>query len=332
LTAGLEELSAGDLYIGDRRVNEVPARDRDVAMVFQNYALYPHLSVYENLAFGLKVRKTPHGEVETRVRRVAQMLDIGVLLARKPGQLSGGQRQRVALGRAIVREPQAFLMDEPLSNLDAKLRVQTRGELIRLHQRLGTTTVYVTHDQVEAMTMGERIAVMRDGVVQQVDTPGALYAAPANVFVASFIGTPAMNLFPGELQRDEGGRTHFRGAGLDLPIPMAHGADKPAGHPQRVVLGIRPEHLTDPREARDRTVATIRARVSVVEPLGGEALVYLASQGPEFIARLDARYAPRPGQEIDVAVVANRVHLFDLESQEAIGHVDLHATPSEVAS
>jgi multiple sugar transport system ATP-binding protein len=331
LTAGLEEITDGDLYIGERRVNDVPARDRDIAMVFQNYALYPHLSVYENLAFGLRVRKTARSEREIRVRRVAQMLDIVALLDRKPGQLSGGQRQRVALGRAIVREPRAFLMDEPLSNLDAKLRVQTRGELIRLHRQLGTTTVYVTHDQVEAMTMGERIAVMRDGVVQQVDTPSALYAQPANVFVAGFIGTPTMNLFPGELQRDESGRMFFRGKGLSMPIPTTRDLDTPAIGGQQIILGVRPEHITDPREARGRTVATALACVNVVEPLGSEVFVYLAAGGPEFIARLDARYAPRPGQEIEVAVVADRVHLFDPVDEQALGHVDLQAAPSEVA-
>jgi multiple sugar transport system ATP-binding protein len=331
LTAGLEEISAGDLYIGERRVNDVPARDRDVAMVFQNYALYPHLSVYENLSFGLQVRKTPRSEVESRVRRVAQMLDIGALLGRKPGQLSGGQRQRVALGRAIVREPRAFLMDEPLSNLDAKLRVQTRGELIRLHQQLGTTTVYVTHDQVEAMTMGERIAVMRDGVVQQVDAPGVLYAEPANAFVAGFIGTPGMNLFPAEIGTDREGGAFFRGAGLTIPIPRASDLDPLVASGQQVILGIRPEHITDPREARGRSVAEARARVTVVEPLGAEVFVYLDTGGPELTARLDAQYAPRPGDEIEIAVVADRVHLFDAVSEEALGHLDLHATASEVA-
>src|SRR5204862_5032457 len=195
--AGLEEITDGNIYIGDRRVNDVPPKDRDIAMVFQSYALYPHMSVYDNMAFGLKLRKVPKPEIERRVKDAAQILDLSALLARKPKQLSGGQRQRVALGRAIVRDPQVFLMDEPLSNLDAKLRVQTRAELIKLHQRLQATVIYVTHDQVEAMTMGSRIAVMRDGILQQLDTPQTLYDKPANMFVAGFIGSPAMNFFPG---------------------------------------------------------------------------------------------------------------------------------------
>src|SRR5205809_3803963 len=219
MIAGLEEISHGDIYIGDRRVNDVAPKDRDIAMVFQSYALYPHMTVYDNLAFGLKLRHTPKAEIDRRVKEAAEILGLQNLLARKPKQLSGGQRQRVALGRAIVREPQVFLMDEPLSNLDAKLRVQTRAELIKLHQRLQTTVIYVTHDQVEAMTMGSRIAVMRDGILQQLDTPQALYDRPANMFVAGFIGSPAMNFFPGTMISGDGGQSWAQMAGQKLIIP-----------------------------------------------------------------------------------------------------------------
>ncbi len=320
LTAGLEEVTRGDLYIGERRVNDVPPRDRDVAMVFQNYALYPHLSVSDNLAFGLKVRGTPKRQVDERVRRTASLLGIGDLLERKPGQLSGGQRQRVALGRAIVREPKVFLMDEPLSNLDARLRVQTRAELIRLHQRLATTTLYVTHDQIEAMTMGQRVAVMRDGIVQQVDLPGVLYAEPANLFVASFIGTPSMNLIPGTLVNDQYGVLAVRCAGFELPL--GGGRQMSGLSPgQTVILGIRPEFLTDPREAGARCQATVRGHVNVVEPLGGEAFVYLEASGTELVARFAGRHAPRVGDEVEVAIAPERVHLFDPTTEAALCHV-----------
>jgi multiple sugar transport system ATP-binding protein len=318
LLAGLEDATSGDVFIGGRRVNDVPPRDRDIAMVFQSYALYPHMSVYENLAFGLKLRRTPKPDIEIRVSKAAGMLGITELLQRKPRQLSGGQRQRVALGRAIVREPQVFLMDEPLSNLDAQLRVQTRAELIQLHQRLQTTTIYVTHDQVEAMTMGERIAVLRDGVLQQVDAPDALYGRPANVFVAGFIGSPSMNFFAGELGTDDNGHILVRGSGLTFPLPAAASQELRSFIGRHVLFGIRPEHITDPRQDVGPLTATTRARVSVVEPLGAEVFVYVQTDDAQFVARLDSRYAPRPGETIDVAVATDRIYLFDPDSEVAL--------------
>src|ERR687883_768672 len=265
LVAGLEEISAGDIFIGDRLVNDVAPKDRDIAMVFQSYALYPHMTVYDNLAFGLKLRKTPKAEIDRRVKEAAEILGLQNLLKRKPKQLSGGQRQRVALGRAIVREPQVFLMDEPLSNLDAKLRVETRAGLIKLHQRLLTTTVYVTHDQTEAMTMGHRIAVLRDGLLQQLDTPQTLYDRPANLFVAGFIGSPAMNFFQGQIERANG-RVDVLMGDQRLPIDESElalhpGLGERAGEP--VVVGIRPEHLQDAALAANGR--SIRGQVQLKE-------------------------------------------------------------------
>src|SRR5438477_1136753 len=250
LIAGLEELSAGDVYIGDRRVNDLPPKDRDIAMVFQSYALYPHMSVYDNMAFGLKLRGRPRTEIDRRVKEAAALLGIQELLARKPKQLSGGQRQRVALGRAIVREPQVFLMDEPLSNLDAKLRVETRAGLLKLHQRLQTTTVYVTHDQTEAMTMGHRIAVLKDGVLQQLDTPQTLYDKPANLFVAGFIGSPAMNFFPGQLVT-EGQDLWVQTSGLKLKLPDAMRTRLSSQTGREIVFGVRPEHIRSKGEVQN---------------------------------------------------------------------------------
>jgi multiple sugar transport system ATP-binding protein len=331
MLAGLEDVTSGDVYIGERRVNDIPPRDRDIAMVFQSYALYPHMSVYENLAFGLQLRKTPRADVQARVQRAADMLGIGELLRRKPRELSGGQRQRVALGRAIVREPQVFLMDEPLSNLDAKLRVQTRAELIRLHQRLQTTTIYVTHDQIEAMTMGQRIAVMRDGILQQVDGPQALYSRPANVFVAGFIGSPSMNFFAGELGLDEDTVVVQRG-GLTLPLAPALAQQIGPRPDRRVIFGIRPEHITDSRESLGPTTAPLRARVNVVEPVGAEVFAYLQTDDDtELMARLDARYTPRAGDTIDVAVATDRIHLFDPITEASLLHAPSRATEAAVA-
>jgi multiple sugar transport system ATP-binding protein len=331
LTAGLEAVTEGNVYLGERRVNDLPPRARDVAMVFQSYALYPHLSVFENLAFGLKVRKTPRGEVEARVRRTADLLDIGALLERKPAQLSGGQRQRVALGRAIVREPRVFLMDEPLSNLDARLRVQTRAELVRLHQQLMTTTIYVTHDQVEAMTMGHRIVVMRDGVVQQVGKPEDVYAEPANVFVAGFIGTPPMNLIAGELRREENGLA-FRAGSLSVSLAgigqAREAGSEPAPVPAEglvgrdVILGIRPEHIVHPHEARDTTIGAVHGSVRLVEPLGLDALVYVDAEGQDVVARLANRHAPRIGEDVNLAITADRLHLFDAHTEQALRTVN----------
>ncbi len=255
MIAGLEEITGGDLYIGDRRVNDVAPKDRDIAMVFQSYALYPHMSVYDNMAFGLKLRKRPKPEIERRVKEAAELLGLQNLLQRKPKQLSGGQRQRVALGRAIVREPQVFLMDEPLSNLDAKLRVETRAGLIKLHQRLQTTTVYVTHDQTEAMTMGHRIAVLKDGLLQQLDTPQTLYDKPANLFVAGFIGSPAMNFFPGQLMT-EGQDLWVQTSGLKLRLPDAMRTRLSSQTGREIVFGVRPVDATaNPRPGE--TIETV---------------------------------------------------------------------------
>ena len=301
MIAGLEEITGGDLYIGDRRVNDVAPKDRDIAMVFQSYALYPHMSVYDNMAFGLKLRKRPKPEIERRVKEAAELLGLQNLLLRKPKQLSGGQRQRVALGRAIVREPQVFLMDEPLSNLDAKLRVETRAGLIKLHQRLQTTTVYVTHDQTEAMTMGHRIAVLKDGVLQQLDTPQTLYDRPANLFVAGFIGSPAMNLFPGQLAAENGGHELWvQTSGLKLKLPEVMRAKLASQTGREIVFGVRPEHIRSKGEVRDPDpTRTATVNVSVVEPLGSEVYAYLSANGHEFVSRMDATANPRAGQTIE---------------------------------
>ncbi len=307
--AGLEDITYGRLLIGERVVNHVPSKDRDIAMVFQSYALYPHMSVFDNLAFGLKLKKTDKREIKRRVDEAARVLDLGKLLDRKPKALSGGQRQRVALGRAIVREPSAFLMDEPLSNLDAKLRVQTRAEILRLQQRLGVTTIYVTHDQVEAMTMGERIAVMSTGVLQQVGPPPELYDNPVNVFVAAFIGSPAMNFIRG---RVEDGSIRFEAASIDVPPSarsLAGGAE--------VIVGFRPEHLA----LRDRdgaTMARLPARVDVVEYLGDEELVHLQVGENEIVALLPTDERLQPGQEIELGIPIQRLHLFDPESERSL--------------
>ncbi|OLD39858.1 MAG: glycerol-3-phosphate ABC transporter ATP-binding protein, partial [Armatimonadetes bacterium 13_1_40CM_3_65_7] len=275
LIAGLEEATAGDIFIGERRVNDVPPKDRDIAMVFQNYALYPHMTVYDNMAFGLRLRKYPKTEIDRRVK--------------KPKQLSGGQRQRVALGRAIVREPQVFLMDEPLSNLDAKLRVQTRAEIKKLHARLQTTTIYVTHDQVEAMTMGDRIVVMKDGLVQQVDTPLNLYDRPANLFVAGFIGSPAMNFIDSALA-DAGGKLLIDAGSFRLEVPSDLVSQARPWAGRRVVFGVRPEDIADRAMANGAQPAwTIKATVDVHEPLGSDSILYLTAGAHSIVARVDAR-------------------------------------------
>jgi len=318
LIAGLEEASAGDIFIGDRRVNDVPPKDRDIAMVFQNYALYPHMSVYDNMAFGLKLRKYERAEIDRRVKEAAEMLGIQGLLDRKPKQLSGGQRQRVALGRAIVREPQVFLMDEPLSNLDAKLRVQTRAEIKKLHARLQTTTVYVTHDQVEAMTMGDRIVVMRDGLVQQVDTPLNLYERPANLFVAGFIGSPAMNFIDAAISSRNG--TALIDAGgftLEVPPDLAAAARTRVG--RKVIFGIRPEDIQDRALVGDAPRGwTITAAVDVHEPLGSDVILYLTAGGKSIVARVDARSTAKMGDTIDVVCNMRKLHLFDPQTEQAI--------------
>jgi multiple sugar transport system ATP-binding protein len=318
MIAGLEEVSDGDIYIGERRVNDVAPKDRDIAMVFQNYALYPHMSVFENMAFGLKLRNVPARQVRDRVHEAARILDIEALLSRKPRELSGGQRQRVALGRTIVREPRAFLMDEPLSNLDAKLRVQTRVELSRLHQRLHATMIYVTHDQVEAMTMGTRIAILRDGVLQQLDSPARVYAHPANMFVAGFIGSPAMNFFPARLEPAQGGPV-VTASGLSLPLVPEVAARLTGVAPAEVVLGVRPEDVHDARQlAPLHAGPRIEARVELVEHMGNENFVYLRSGEASFLARMDREVQPARGEVLPVVIDARKMHLFDRTSERAL--------------
>jgi multiple sugar transport system ATP-binding protein len=326
MIAGLEEVTDGTIAIDERDVTDLPPRLRDVAMVFQTYALYPHMSVRENLGYGLKVRKTPKSEIGGRVEKVAEMLGLEQLLERRPAALSGGQRQRVAMGRAIVREPKAFLMDEPLSNLDAKLRVSMRAQLAALHARLGTTTIYVTHDQIEAMTLGQRVAVMRDGRIQQVDTPQALYGRPANLFVAAFIGSPAMNLVEADVAD---GSLAF--AGFRLPLPAG-----PAPRPGRVIAGLRPEAFQD-AELADQALPQLEVKVEVVEELGADTHVIFAVDAPPvdvsevreaagdedalipvegalFTARVDPATRARPGAPLRLAVDPSRFHYFDPET------------------
>jgi multiple sugar transport system ATP-binding protein len=318
LVAGLEEATGGNIYIGDRRVNDVAPKDRDIAMVFQNYALYPHMSVYDNMAFGLRLRKYPKTEIDRRVKEAASQLGIEQLLDRKPKQLSGGQRQRVALGRAIVREPQVFLMDEPLSNLDAKLRVQTRAELKKLQARLQTTTIYVTHDQVEAMTMGDRIVVMRDGLIQQVDSPLNLYEKPANLFVAGFIGSPAMNFLEATLAQKDGRAIVDTGSfAMEMPADIATHAKDWLG--KKVIFGIRPEDIQDKAFARDANHAwTLRAMVDVHEPLGSDVILHLSSGAQAIVARVDAHSGARMGHETEVVFNMRKMHLFDPQTHAAI--------------
>ena len=317
MVAGLEQQSGGNIHIGDRLVNDVPPKDRDIAMVFQNYALYPHMNVEENLAFGLKLRHFPRTEIRRRIDATAQMLGIGHLLKRRPRELSGGQRQRVAVGRAIVREPAVFLMDEPLSNLDAKLRIQTRAELQKLHQRIRTTTMYVTHDQVEAMTMGERIAVMRDGLLQQLDTPDALYERPANLFVAGFIGSPAMNFFKGKLVGTPDAPAVDVGL-FKVAVPTAQRAGAVRSLGSEVVYGIRPEHLAVARNGEAMDGVVVEAQVDVVEYLGYEEQVYCSLNGTTFNARLPAGMRAHVGGRIPLAIPRERGHVFDAKTETAL--------------
>ena len=333
MIAGLEEATGGDIMIGEVRVNDVPPKDRDIAMVFQNYALYPHMNVYENIAFGLKLRelkgffwrlanmaeaKKKAAEIDGRVREVAKMLDIEKYLERRPKELSGGQRQRVALARAIVRKPKVFLMDEPLSNLDAKLRVQTRAELIRLHRTLGITTIYVTHDQVEAMTMGQRMAIMRDGILQQCDEPEKVYAYPANKFVASFIGSPPMNFLNAKIVSADG-KSWVDAKEFKLPLPASHPAAAMVG--KDVVLGIRPEEIDDaalPTSNAATEFNTIIAKVDVLEPLGHEYVAYLAIGSLNLIATIDNETRIKETQEAKFAINLDRIHIFDAATEVAI--------------
>ena len=324
MVAGLEEITKGELYIDDKLVNNIPPKDRDIAMVFQSYALYPHMTVYNNMAFGLKLRKTPKAEIDRRVKEAAQILGIEQLLNRKPSALSGGQRQRVALGRAIVREPKVFLMDEPLSNLDAKLRGQMRTEITKLHKRLQTTFIYVTHDQTEAMTMGTRIVLMKDGVIQQNDTPQNLYDFPANLFVAGFIGTPQMNIFKVRLEK------------LGSEVFATFGENRikvPSGKLQRftsdsyigreVYMGVRPENIHDEQAFIAASPdSCMDVSVELVELMGSETYLYLSASGKEdnVVARVDPRSTARAGDQIRVALDPNRLHFFDLETEKTILH------------
>ncbi|MGI6295835.1 MAG: ABC transporter ATP-binding protein [Armatimonadota bacterium] len=320
MIAGLEEATEGEIYIGDRLVNDVSPKDRDIAMVFQNYALYPHMSVYDNMAFGLKLRKLPKEQIQARVKEAADLLGLADLLNRKPKQLSGGQRQRVALGRAIVREPKVFLMDEPLSNLDAKLRVQTRAELIKLHRRLGITTIYVTHDQVEAMTMGDRIVVMKDGVVQQVDSPLGLYNTPANVFVAGFIGTPSMNFINAKITNGADG--YGIDAGFFTVKPPADKAKLLADYVGKdVIFGVRPEDIFD--KALGNIIEatpdnTIKAVVDVTEPMGNIVTMYLSCGDHDIVASIKAESQAKDGAEMELILDMAKTHVFDKETEEAI--------------
>ena len=318
MLAGLEEISEGEIKIGDRVVNNIAPKDRDIAMVFQSYALYPHMTVYDNMAFGLRLRKTPKHIIDQRVRDAAQNLGIEHLLDRRPRQLSGGQRQRVAVGRAIVREPAVFLMDEPLSNLDAKLRVEARSFISKLHQRLQTTFIYVTHDQTEAMTMGTRIAVMSVGELQQLDTPYNLYHNPRNVFVAGFIGSPSMNFFDAML-RSVDGRLVVEFNNVQLPIPASRTEVLKPHAGKRVVFGIRPEDIHDLNwQPPGISPANLEANVDVVEQMGNEMILYLEDQGKTFIARTDPRTGARVGHRLGVVFNMDNVHLFDADTQASL--------------
>ncbi len=309
MIAGLEDISSGNFYIDGKRMNDVAPKDRDIAMVFQNYALYPHMSVYENMAFGLKLRKFPKDDIDKRVKNAAEILGLENYLDRKPKALSGGQRQRVALGRAIVRDAKLFLMDEPLSNLDSKLRVQMRAEIAKLHLRLKTTTIYVTHDQTEAMTMASRIVVMKDGLVQQIGTPKEVYDTPDNVFVGGFIGSPSMNFFNGKMVNGQ-----FVIDGTSIVIPPNHATYlKEQGYEgKELILGIRPEHITSEAPIGSQT---LRLKVEVSELTGAELMVYSNIEGQEFIARIESSNPVQPGEEIDLSFDIARGHFFDKESE-----------------
>ena len=319
MIAGLEEVSKGEIKIDGRVVNDVPPKDRDIAMVFQNYALYPHMTVYDNMAFGLKLRKYPKQEIKQRVMEAAEILGIKEFLDRKPKALSGGQRQRVAVGRAIVRKPKVFLFDEPLSNLDAKLRVQMRTEIIRLHDRLKATMIYVTHDQVEAMTMGDRIVVLKDGKVQQIDTPLNLYNNPVNKFVAGFIGSPAMNFLDVQLTKGEDGHLQVDEGHFKIPVPENFEQNLLPYVGKEVILGIRPEDIHNEQTAvAVKEPAHIQARVEVVELMGSEVYLYLTTKKNHLVARIESEVFPRAGQTADLVFDMKKVHFFDKQTEETI--------------
>ncbi|UII56849.1 sn-glycerol-3-phosphate ABC transporter ATP-binding protein UgpC [Cytobacillus spongiae] len=316
MIAGLEEISKGDFFIDGKRVNDVPPKDRDIAMVFQNYALYPHMTVYDNMAFGLKLRKFAKTEIDRRVKEAAKILGLETYLNRKPKALSGGQRQRVALGRAIVRDAKVFLMDEPLSNLDAKLRVQMRSEIIKLHQRLQTTTIYVTHDQTEAMTMATRIVVMKDGVIQQVGSPKEIYANPENVFVGGFIGSPAMNFFNGKLEE---GKVIIGSTEIQIPEGKMKVLRDQDYVGKNIIFGVRPEDIHDEPVFIDASQGSkITAEIEVSELTGAETMIYSNLEGQSFVARVDSRTDIMPNQQIELAFDMNKVHFFDAETESRI--------------
>ena len=320
MIAGLEDISSGELKIGDKVVNDVEPKDRDIAMVFQNYALYPHMTVYDNMAFGLKLRKVPKPEIDKMVREAARILDLEGLLDRKPKALSGGQRQRVAMGRAIVRNPKVFLMDEPLSNLDAKLRGQMRIEISKLHQRLGTTIIYVTHDQTEAMTLGTRIVVLKDGVIMQVDSPQKLYNEPNNLFVAGFIGSPQMN-FVDAVCKVKGDKVYLQAGPSDIELPAAKAKKLIDGgyDGKTVVLGIRPEDVHDEPEFIAKSQGTlIEATIRVYEMLGAEVYLHFDYEGASMTARVDPRTTARTGDTVKFALDADKIHVFDKETEKTI--------------
>ena len=329
MIAGLEEISEGELYIGDRLVNDIAPKDRDIAMVFQNYALYPHMTVFDNMAFGLKLRKVPKDEIERKVNEAAKILDLTHLLDRKPKAMSGGQRQRVALGRAIVRSPKVFLLDEPLSNLDAKLRAQMRTEISKIHKKLGTTFIYVTHDQTEAMTMGDRIVCMKDGFVQQIDTPQNLYENPTNKFVAGFLGSPQMNFIDAVLKEEYGqyivefgsdDNKMSRGVKYQIIVPESKVNDELAHYVgKEIILGVRPESIHDEEMyLSNASTGIIDCQVEITELMGAETYLYLLCEGIPLTARVSPRSTARSGDEIKVAIDPNRIHIFDKETEKAI--------------
>jgi multiple sugar transport system ATP-binding protein len=311
MIAGLEEVTSGDIFIGGELVNDLPPKDRDIAMVFQNYALYPHMTAYENMSFGLRLRKFSKQEIRARVENAARILDITELLDRRPKALSGGQRQRVAMGRAIVRNPKVFLFDEPLSNLDAKLRVQMRTEIKRVHQKVKTTTVYVTHDQVEAMTLADRVVVMNHGRIEQVGAPQDLYHNPKTRFVAGFIGSPAMNFIPCRLEQNGAGMKVRVSDTISLPVPESRAARYRGAQGRDLVLGLRPEHLTEPRRAERNEASEFTVTLDVVEPLGMETMVFFTVNGQEICARVDPAAARGPGEQMRLAANVEHMHLFD---------------------
>lgn len=318
MIAGLEEITAGDLFIDGVRVNDVSPKDRDIAMVFQNYALYPHMTVYENMAFGLKLRKYPKEEIKKRVYDAAKILGLEEYLNRKPKALSGGQRQRVAVGRAIVRHPKVFLFDEPLSNLDAKLRVQMRTEISKLHQSLGATMIYVTHDQTEAMTMGDRIVVMKDGIIQQIDTPLNLYNHPANKFVAGFIGSPSMNFIQGKLYDDNGLRFTSLENKLNFRLNDSHFRKLNSYVGKTIWVGIRPEDIYDAKLFTGMNKADVEVILEVVEPMGNEIFLYFYIDSTQFIARIPAREKPEAKSKLNLTINLDKLHFFDAETEKSI--------------